>query len=114
MFNDKGKPVTEAHPGEAVEVIGWREIPHAGEDIIEVESEVRRQPLSKTHYFTRHVGFGDMGFITDTIDFVREISFMFVHDSSVGLTSAFSWPIYIIHTSINNYYKWNLHVFHHY
>lgn len=41
MFNDKGKPVTEAHPGEAVEVIGWREIPHAGEDIIEVESERR-------------------------------------------------------------------------
>ena len=40
MFNDKGQPVTVAEPGMPVEVIGWRELPSAGEEILEVESEV--------------------------------------------------------------------------
>ena len=43
MFDDRGKPVTEAPPGEAVEVIGWRDLPHAGDEVLELESEVRDQ-----------------------------------------------------------------------
>ena len=41
MFNDKGKPVKEAGPGMAVEVIGWKELPSAGDEILELETEVR-------------------------------------------------------------------------
>jgi len=40
MFNDKGHPVVVARPGEPVEVIGWRDLASAGEEILEVESEV--------------------------------------------------------------------------
>ncbi len=40
MFNDKGKQVTTAGPGDPVEVIGWRDLPSAGEEIFEVETEV--------------------------------------------------------------------------
>jgi len=41
MFNDRGQPVVIAQPGAAVEVIGWRDLPSAGEDILEVDTEVR-------------------------------------------------------------------------
>jgi len=44
MFNDKGRPVTEATPGMPVEIIGWRELPSAGEEVLEVESEVMENP----------------------------------------------------------------------
>ena len=40
MFNDKGQPVLAAQPGMPVEVIGWRDLPSAGDEILEVESEV--------------------------------------------------------------------------
>ena len=40
MFNDKGQPVAVAQPGMPVEVIGWRDLPSAGEEILEVETEV--------------------------------------------------------------------------
>ena len=40
MFNDQGQIVKEAGPGNVVEVIGWRDLPSAGDVMIEVESEV--------------------------------------------------------------------------
>jgi translation initiation factor IF-2 len=40
MFNDKGRPVSEAPPGSPVELIGWKDLPSAGELMLEVESEV--------------------------------------------------------------------------
>lgn len=40
LFNHIGEPVQEATPGTPVEILGWRELPFAGEEIIEVESEV--------------------------------------------------------------------------
>ena len=40
MFNDKGRPVTEVLPGIPVEIIGWRELPSAGDEIIQMDSEV--------------------------------------------------------------------------
>jgi translation initiation factor IF-2 len=40
MFTDTGKPVQKAPPATPVEVLGWRELPNAGDEVIEVESEV--------------------------------------------------------------------------
>ncbi|CAG0923027.1 unnamed protein product, partial [Notodromas monacha] len=39
MFTDLGKPLQNAPPSTAVEVIGWRDLPSAGDEILEVESE---------------------------------------------------------------------------
>ena len=41
LFDHNGQPMTEAQPGMPVEVLGWRELPLAGDLILEVESEVR-------------------------------------------------------------------------
>ena len=41
MYNDQGKAVTDAGPSCAVEVIGWRELPSAGDLILQVKTEVR-------------------------------------------------------------------------
>jgi len=40
MFNEFGETVQEASPSMPVEIIGWREIPSAGDKIYEVDSEV--------------------------------------------------------------------------
>lgn len=39
MFDHAGTLVTEAGLSDAVQIIGWRELPVAGEEILEVESE---------------------------------------------------------------------------
>ncbi|ESO07647.1 hypothetical protein HELRODRAFT_110518 [Helobdella robusta] len=39
MFNDQGKPVEKAEPGQPVEVIGWRTLAPAGQNIIQVDCE---------------------------------------------------------------------------
>ena len=41
MFDDRGQVVSEATPSTPVEVVGWRELPSAGDDVIEVKSEVK-------------------------------------------------------------------------
>ncbi|XP_015588202.1 translation initiation factor IF-2, mitochondrial isoform X2 [Cephus cinctus] len=41
MFDDSGKLVNEAKLAEAVQIIGWRVLPSAGDEIIEVENEKR-------------------------------------------------------------------------
>jgi translation initiation factor IF-2 len=41
MFNEQGQPIQQAPPSMPVEVLGWRELPSAGDEIIEVDSEVR-------------------------------------------------------------------------
>jgi hypothetical protein len=41
MFNEQGQPIQQAPPSTPIEVLGWRELPSAGDEIIEVESEVR-------------------------------------------------------------------------
>lgn len=40
MFDDQGRPVQQAGPSTPVEIIGWRDLPSAGDEILEVESEV--------------------------------------------------------------------------
>uniref|UniRef100_A0A1A9ZFP7 Tr-type G domain-containing protein n=1 Tax=Glossina pallidipes TaxID=7398 RepID=A0A1A9ZFP7_GLOPL len=39
LFDHNGKPLDQAEPGTPVEILGWRELPLAGDIIIEVESE---------------------------------------------------------------------------
>ncbi|XP_053986252.1 translation initiation factor IF-2, mitochondrial [Hylaeus volcanicus] len=39
MFNDAGRLVLEAKPSEAVQIIGWKELPNVGDEILEVENE---------------------------------------------------------------------------
>lgn len=40
LFDEKGRALTEAGPSTAVEVVGWKDLPSAGELLLEVESEV--------------------------------------------------------------------------
>lgn len=41
LYDEFGKPVTEAPPSTPVEVTGWKEdLPSAGDEILEVDSEV--------------------------------------------------------------------------
>uniref|UniRef100_A0A8C8RBM5 Translation initiation factor IF-2, mitochondrial n=1 Tax=Pelusios castaneus TaxID=367368 RepID=A0A8C8RBM5_9SAUR len=41
MFDENGKAVDEATPSMPVEIVGWKEVPSAGAEILEVESEQR-------------------------------------------------------------------------
>ncbi|XP_061737137.1 translation initiation factor IF-2, mitochondrial-like isoform X2 [Nerophis ophidion] len=43
LFDEKGRVVKEAGPSMAVEVMGWKELPPAGDSILEVESERARE-----------------------------------------------------------------------
>ncbi|XP_018403977.1 PREDICTED: translation initiation factor IF-2, mitochondrial isoform X2 [Cyphomyrmex costatus] len=39
MFDHSGNPVTEAKLSDAVQIIGWKDLPTAGDEILEVENE---------------------------------------------------------------------------
>lgn len=41
LFDENGRAVTEAGPSATVQVVGWKDLPSAGEVLLEVESEVR-------------------------------------------------------------------------
>lgn len=40
MFDEYNQSLTEAGPSIPVEIVGWKDLPSAGEEILEVESEV--------------------------------------------------------------------------
>lgn len=40
LFDENGQVVESASPGTPVEIVGWKDIPSAGDEILEVESEV--------------------------------------------------------------------------
>uniref|UniRef100_H3CLU2 Translation initiation factor IF-2, mitochondrial n=1 Tax=Tetraodon nigroviridis TaxID=99883 RepID=H3CLU2_TETNG len=42
LFDEKGRAMTEAGPGAAAEVVGWKDLPSAGDLLLEVESEQQR------------------------------------------------------------------------
>ncbi|NWI49701.1 IF2M factor, partial [Calyptomena viridis] len=45
MFDENGKAVDAASPGIPVEIMGWKEVPSAGDEILEVESEQRAREV---------------------------------------------------------------------
>ncbi|XP_036903826.1 translation initiation factor IF-2, mitochondrial isoform X4 [Sturnira hondurensis] len=45
MFDENGKTVNEACPSMPVGIIGWRDLPSAGDEILEVESESRAREV---------------------------------------------------------------------
>ncbi|MEQ2280397.1 Translation initiation factor IF-2, mitochondrial, partial [Ameca splendens] len=45
LFDENERAVTEAGPSVAVQVVGWKELPSAGETILEVESEQRAREV---------------------------------------------------------------------
>ncbi|NXC05729.1 IF2M factor, partial [Orthonyx spaldingii] len=45
LFDENGKAVDAASPGIPVEIMGWKEAPSAGDEILEVESEQRAQEV---------------------------------------------------------------------
>ncbi|OAD60395.1 Translation initiation factor IF-2, mitochondrial [Eufriesea mexicana] len=47
IYNDSGSPVLEARPSEVVQIIGWKELPMAGDEILEVESDKILQRVIK-------------------------------------------------------------------
>ena len=40
MFDDSGKLMQSAPPGTPVEILGWKEIPSAGDEFLQVRREV--------------------------------------------------------------------------
>ena len=40
LFDENNRTIAEARPSDSVEIVGWKELPSAGEEIQEVESEV--------------------------------------------------------------------------
>uniref|UniRef100_UPI0037E8E446 translation initiation factor IF-2, mitochondrial n=1 Tax=Semicossyphus pulcher TaxID=241346 RepID=UPI0037E8E446 len=45
LFDENGRVMKEAGPSSAVEVVGWKELPSAGEVLLEVESEQRAREV---------------------------------------------------------------------
>ncbi|NXA90918.1 IF2M factor, partial [Melanocharis versteri] len=45
LFDENGKTVDAASPGIPVEIMGWKESPSAGDEVLEVESEQRAQEV---------------------------------------------------------------------
>uniref|UniRef100_A0A8C6EQM2 Translation initiation factor IF-2, mitochondrial n=1 Tax=Marmota marmota marmota TaxID=9994 RepID=A0A8C6EQM2_MARMA len=45
MFDENGKIINEAYPSMPVGIIGWKDLPSAGDEILEVESEARAREV---------------------------------------------------------------------
>ncbi|XP_058523784.1 translation initiation factor IF-2, mitochondrial [Ochotona princeps] len=45
MFDENGKTISEAYPSMPVGIIGWKDLPSAGDEILEVESEPRAREV---------------------------------------------------------------------
>ncbi|XP_062303893.1 translation initiation factor IF-2, mitochondrial isoform X2 [Osmerus eperlanus] len=45
LFDENNRTIAEARPSDAVEIVGWKELPSAGEEIQEVESEQRAREV---------------------------------------------------------------------
>lgn len=47
MFNDSGHPILEAKPSDAIQIIGWKELPDVGDEMLEVENDKILQEVLK-------------------------------------------------------------------
>ncbi|KAL4640820.1 translation initiation factor IF-2, mitochondrial-like [Arapaima gigas] len=51
LYDENNQMVNEARPSTAVEIVGWKELPTAGEEILEVESEQRAREVVEWRTF---------------------------------------------------------------
>ncbi|KAK7874382.1 hypothetical protein R5R35_007843 [Gryllus longicercus] len=47
MFDDKGQPLLSGSPSTPVEIIGWRDLPSAGDEVLEVDNEKQAHEVVK-------------------------------------------------------------------
>jgi len=50
MLNEHGQPIQAATPSTPVEILGWKELPEAGDEIFEVESEENGGKISRREH----------------------------------------------------------------
>ncbi|XP_043254682.1 translation initiation factor IF-2, mitochondrial isoform X1 [Colletes gigas] len=47
MFNESGRSILEARPSEAIQIIGWKDLPNVGDEILEVKNDKELQMVLK-------------------------------------------------------------------
>jgi len=75
MFDDHGQRVTEAGPATPVEVIGFAELPHVGDEVVEMESERAAKKLSEERQTERRqtrLGGRKMSRMEDILAFAKD------------------------------------------
>ena len=75
MFDDHGQRVKEAGPATPVEIIGFAELPHVGDEMVEMESERAAKKLSEerqTERRQKRLGGNKMSRMEDILAFARE------------------------------------------
>lgn len=53
MFDHSGNPVMEAKLSDAVQIIGWKDLPTAGDEILEVENEKKVRTVMRYREATK-------------------------------------------------------------
>lgn len=75
MFDDHGKKVKEAGPAMPVEIIGFAELPHVGDEMVEMDSERSAKKLSEervTERRQKRLGGNKMSRMEDILAFASE------------------------------------------
>ncbi|MFT6793419.1 MAG: translation initiation factor IF-2 [Rubritalea sp.] len=75
MFDDHGQRVTEAGPAMPVEIIGYAELPHVGDEVVEMESERAAKKLSEERQTERRqtrLGGRKMSRMEDILAFAKD------------------------------------------
>lgn len=69
MFDENGKAVDAASPSIPVEIMGWKEVPSAGDEILEVESEVQKELFNGKVILQKDEKEGHKGFLCLYIEY---------------------------------------------
>ncbi|MGJ8658198.1 MAG: translation initiation factor IF-2 [Akkermansiaceae bacterium] len=75
MFDDHGQRVKEAGPATPVEILGFAELPHVGDEMVEMESERAAKKLSEerqTERRQKRLGGNKMSRMEDILAFAKE------------------------------------------
>lgn len=70
MFDENGKAVDAASPSIPVEIMGWKEVPSAGDEILEVESEVQKELFNGKVILQKDEKEGHKGFLCLYIEYI--------------------------------------------
>lgn len=69
MLDDRGNVVSEATPSTPVEVTGWRKLPSAGDEVVEVKSEVTAKEIHSVNDSVIQISWAKMITINNNICF---------------------------------------------